>query len=110
MMTESESPKKYARMIRDHLKALPSKQADDPKSVQQALGLSDEQFKKGLDLCIAKKIIVLEKAADKPTSTSPFSSADFDDFTNSVTGDSPSTSWDDAPKKKDSMEMAAASV
>ncbi len=99
MMTATESPKKYARMICDHLKALPDKFAEDPKSVQKALGLSDDQFKKGLDLCVAKKIIVLESApvkavekapAVKPADKAPEKNAaspfgdSWDDFTGSV--------------------------
>ncbi len=63
MTTDQKSPKHFARMIRDHLKALPEGYAEDPKTVQDTLGLSDEEFKMGLDLLIERKIIVMEKAA-----------------------------------------------
>src|SRR5258707_6379369 len=93
----SKSPKHYARMIRDHVKALPGQYADDPTFVQEALGLTDEEFELGMTFCIAKKIFVLEKpqaaeaaaandmAAQKKTST-------MDDDTQS---DKKSSMWDD---------------
>lgn len=64
----SQTPKQYARMIRDYLKNLPEQYADDPQSVQQALGLTDEEFELGLTFCIARKIIVLEKPQAAKTS------------------------------------------
>ncbi len=64
MTTDQKSPKHFARLIRDHLKALPEGYAEDPKTVQNTLGLSDEEFKMGIDLLIERKIIVMEKAAE----------------------------------------------
>jgi hypothetical protein len=64
MTTDQKSPKQFARMIRDYLKNLPEQYADDPKSVQDALGLSDADFKLGLDLLLERKIIVLDKAGE----------------------------------------------
>jgi hypothetical protein len=58
----TNSPKQYARMIRDYLKNLPNHYADDPKSVREALGLSEEAFKQGLDFLVERKLLVLDKA------------------------------------------------
>lgn len=66
MATDQKSPKHFARMIRDHLKALPDGYAEDPKTVQESLGLSDEEFKQGIDFLIERKIIVMEKASEAP--------------------------------------------
>jgi hypothetical protein len=57
--------KHYAKQICMFLKKMPGKYADDPKDVQDALGLSDEEFKLGLDWCIERKIIELNKDDDK---------------------------------------------
>jgi hypothetical protein len=60
----SKPPKHYARLIRDYVKGLPDQYAEDPSQVQQALGLSDEEFELGLTFCIAKRVIVLEKQGE----------------------------------------------
>lgn len=79
--------KHYAKLICHYMKTLPDKYADDPQDVQDALGLSNAEFKLGLDFCVAKKLITLEKAATpapiaKPaTSSSPFLMDDEDDDT-----------------------------
>ncbi|MEZ4668875.1 MAG: hypothetical protein R3E39_13285 [Anaerolineae bacterium] len=65
----SHKPGYYARLICDHLKALPDFYADNPSHVQDALGLSDEAFKTGVDWCVKRGIIVMEHAK-----VSPFSS------------------------------------
>jgi hypothetical protein len=66
MTTDHKGPKQFARMIRDYLKNLPEQYADDPKSVQEALALSDDDFKLGLDLLLERKIIVLDKIPEPP--------------------------------------------
>ncbi len=55
-----KSAKHYARMICKYMKDMPDHYADDPQDVQDALGLTDEEFKLGLDWCIERRIIVLE--------------------------------------------------
>jgi hypothetical protein len=59
--------KHYAKLICHYMKTLPDKYADDPQDVQDALGLSNAEFKLGVDFCVAKKLITL----DKPLSASP---------------------------------------
>lgn len=55
--------KHYAKLICHYMKTLPDKYADDPQDVQDALGLSNVEFKLGLDFCVARKLITLEKTA-----------------------------------------------
>lgn len=68
--------KHYAKLICHYMKTLPDKYADDPQDVQDALGLSNAEFKLGLDWCVARKLISLEKtghSAPAPAATaSPF--------------------------------------
>src|SRR5687767_2424495 len=86
--------KHYAKLICHYMKTLPDKYADDPQDVQDALGLSNAEFKLGLDFCVAKKLITLEQTASsaaappsvlaaamaKPaTSSSPFAMDDDED-------------------------------
>ncbi|MBZ0284688.1 MAG: hypothetical protein K8L97_28380 [Anaerolineae bacterium] len=59
-MSATKSAKQYARMIVDYLKELPDGYSDDPQDVQDALGLTDAEFKLGLDWCVERKIILLE--------------------------------------------------
>lgn len=66
-----KTARQYARMICDYLKGLPDKYADDPKSVQQALGLSDADFKAAVDWCVERKIIVIEKTTAEPLPVRP---------------------------------------
>jgi hypothetical protein len=56
-----QSAKHYARMICKHMKELPDQYADDPQDVQTALGLTDLEFNLGLDLCIQRGVIKMEK-------------------------------------------------
>jgi len=66
--------KHYAKLICHYMKTLPDKYADDPQDVQDALGLSNVEFKLGLDWCVARKLITLEKtekAAPAPSPASP---------------------------------------
>ena len=66
-----QSPKHYAKLICHYLKTLPDKYADDPQDVQDVLGLSDAEFKSGLNWCVARKLITLDKPlASTPTSAS----------------------------------------
>jgi hypothetical protein len=58
--------KHYARLICKHMKELPDRYADDPQDVQTALGLSDLEFNLGLDLCIQRGVIKLEKNGAPP--------------------------------------------
>jgi hypothetical protein len=88
-----QSPKHYAKLICHYMKTLPDKYADDPQDVQDALGLSDAEFKAGLNYCVARKIITLDKplasaaavtpaaaaTAPKPASPSPFMMDDEDE-------------------------------
>lgn len=77
----ASNPKQFAKQICEYLKKLPDKYADDPQDVQDALGLSDADFKAGVDWCVAHKLITLDQpsaaaaapAAPKPASASPFS-------------------------------------
>jgi hypothetical protein len=65
-----QPPKHYAKLICHYMKTLPDKYADDPQDVQDALGLSDAEFKAGLNYCVERKIITLDKplaAAPAPT-------------------------------------------
>ena len=55
--------KHYAKLICHYMKTLPDKYADEPRDVQDALGLSNAEFKLGLDFCVARKLITLEKTA-----------------------------------------------
>jgi hypothetical protein len=43
----------------------PDHYAPDEKKVQQALGMTDEEWKMGMDYCIAHKIIAREEAPAK---------------------------------------------
>jgi hypothetical protein len=56
-----QSAKHYARMICKHMKELPDQYANDPQDVQTALGLTDLEFNLGLDLCIQRGVIKMEK-------------------------------------------------
>lgn len=67
--------KHYAKLICHYMKTLPDKYADDPQDVQDALGLSNAEFKLGLDFCVAKKLITLEKTANAPAPAKPAASA-----------------------------------
>jgi hypothetical protein len=60
-MSASKTAKQYAKMICDYMQKMPDYYADDPQDVQDALGLSDDEFKLGLDWCVARKIITLSK-------------------------------------------------
>ena len=76
--------KHYAKLICHYMKTLPDKYADDPQNVQDALGLSNAEFKLGLDFCVAKKLITLEKTASAPAAkpaarSSPFAMDDDED-------------------------------
>ena len=81
--------KHYAKLICLYMKTLPDKYADDPQDVQDALDLSNAEFKLGLDWCVARKLITLEKTATaapapvaKPAaSSSPFMMDDDEDDT-----------------------------
>ena len=59
----SHKPGYYARLICNHLRSMPDFYADDPNMVQDTLGLSDEAFKMGLDWCVKRGIIVMDKKA-----------------------------------------------
>jgi hypothetical protein len=59
-----QTPKYYARLIVDYLKQQPDMAVDDPLKVRDALELSNPAFKAGVDWCLARKIIVLEKPLD----------------------------------------------
>jgi hypothetical protein len=67
----AQPAKHYAKLICHYMKTLPDKYADDPKDVQEALALSDVEFKSGLDWCVARKLITLDKTT-KP-GTAPLS-------------------------------------
>lgn len=88
MSSQPNQPAKhYAKLICHYMKTLPDKYADDPQDVQDALGLSNAEFKLGLDFCVAKKLITLEKTASAPApakpaaSSSPFMMDDDEDDT-----------------------------
>jgi hypothetical protein len=73
-----QPPKHYAKLICHYMKTLPDKYADDPQDVQDALGLSDAEFKAGLNYCVERKIITLDKplaAVPAPASTPAAASA-----------------------------------
>lgn len=74
-----KSAKHYARMICKYMKDMPDHYAEDPQDVQDALGLTDEEFKLGLDWCIERRIIVLES-----TSAPVAASVDTEDETQSA--------------------------
>jgi hypothetical protein len=91
-----QPPKHYAKLICHYMKTLPDKYADDPQDVQDVLGLSDAEFKSGLNWCVARKLITLDKplaatpapaaatavsASPKPASTSAFIMDDDEDET-----------------------------
>jgi hypothetical protein len=57
----------YARLICDYLKQQPDCYVDDPAEVREALGISKESFQRGLEWCLKRKIIVLEKTSSPPT-------------------------------------------
>jgi hypothetical protein len=61
----THSPKHYARKICRYMAEQPDHYAPDEKTVQQALGMSDEEWKMGMEYCIARKIIARETAAAK---------------------------------------------
>ncbi len=67
-----KSPKESAKMICNYLKKQPGRYAPDPKMVQKALNLSEAEFKSGLDYCVERKIIVLEKPEPVAPRSSPF--------------------------------------
>lgn len=84
MSSQPNQPAKhYAKLICHYMKTLPDKYADDPQDVQDALGLSNTEFKLGLDFCVSKKLITLEKAtapvAKPAASSSPFMMDDDED-------------------------------
>ncbi|MEO8609833.1 MAG: hypothetical protein ABI690_18215 [Chloroflexota bacterium] len=109
-----QPPKHYAKLICHYMKTLPDKFADDPQDVQDALGLSDAEFKAGLDWCVEHKLITLDKpvapavatpapvaaTVSAPASPSPFINDGDEDETvgarESVFGSSSalSESWD----------------
>ncbi|MBL8161948.1 MAG: hypothetical protein JNJ61_08180 [Anaerolineae bacterium] len=60
-MSASKTAKQYAKMICDYMQKMPDYYADDPQEVQDALGLSADEFKLGLEWCIERKIITLSK-------------------------------------------------
>ena len=69
-MTQPLQPAKYyAKLICQYMKNVPGQYADDPKDVQKALGLSDAEFKLGLDLCVQRGVIELDD--DLPTNSTP---------------------------------------
>lgn len=91
-----QPPKHYAKLICHYLKTLPDKYANDPQDVQDVLGLSDAEFRVGVNWCVARKLITLDKplvsapsttlsaapaAAPKPASSSPFVLDDDEDET-----------------------------
>jgi hypothetical protein len=61
----THSPKHYARKICQYMAEQPDHYAPDEKKVQQALGMTDEEWKLGMDYCISRKIIVREAAPAK---------------------------------------------
>jgi hypothetical protein len=68
--------KHYAKLICHYMKTLPDKYADDPQDVQDALGLSDAEFKAGLNYCVERKIITLDKPlASAPVAPAPAATA-----------------------------------
>lgn len=65
MSTKSlQTSKYYARLIVDFLKQQPDMAVDDPLKVRDALGLSNSAFKSGVDWCVGRKIIALDKPLD----------------------------------------------
>jgi hypothetical protein len=88
MSAKTLSPAKlFAKQICEYLKKQPEMYVDDPQDVQDALGLTDADFKLGLDWCVERKLISLaapEKAAAAPASApvekaSPFVVSDEDE-------------------------------
>jgi hypothetical protein len=62
MSAQAMQPAKhYARMICKFMRDLPDRYADDPQTVRKALGLSDTEFKIGLDLCLKRGVIEIER-------------------------------------------------
>lgn len=59
-----QNSKYYARLIVDFLKQQPGMAVDDPLKVRDALGLSNTAFKSGLDWCVGRKIVMLDKPLD----------------------------------------------
>lgn len=59
----TRKPGQLARLICSYLKDLPECYADDPQSVQSALGLSDAEFQAGLSWCVSRKLIELDTKA-----------------------------------------------
>lgn len=90
-MSATKPAKHYARMIVDYLKEMPDGYADEPQDVQDALGLTDAEFKLGLDWCIERKIIALDKAESTEDKTEPAKPEQ--------------SEWDDAAKE--SVEQTA---
>jgi hypothetical protein len=78
----TQSPKHYARKICRYMAEQPDHYAPDEKKVQMALGMSDEEWKLGMDYCIERKIIVREEAPAK--ADGPFSADDDIRGTNEV--------------------------
>lgn len=95
-MSATKSAKQYARMIVDYLKELPDGYTDDPQDVQDAIGLTDEEFKLGLDWCVERKIIALDAADEKEDVTE---------------ASKPQSDWGEpAEAKKESDEKSTAEV
>jgi hypothetical protein len=76
----------YARLICDYLKQQPDYYADDPAEVREALGLSEDSFQRGLDWCLKRKIIVLEKNSPPrtPVMTPPLEKTELADTANKL--------------------------
>lgn len=78
MTAQAAQPaKQYAKQICFFLKKMPGRYAEDPQDVQDALGLTDEQFKLGVDWCVARGILEMdtdddaEAKADAPAAEKP---------------------------------------
>ena len=59
----TQRPGYYARLICDYMKNQPNFYAPSLDEVQQALGMTDEEFTMGVDWCITRRIIKLESKA-----------------------------------------------
>lgn len=81
----SKNAKQSAKMICNYLKTQPGRYSPDPKLVQKALHLSDDEFTSGLAYCIEKKIIMLDKTeAPAPAATAPRSSSVFSESVSKI--------------------------
>lgn len=69
-------PGYYARLICNYLKSQPDFYANDPAMVQDALGLSDETFKLGVDWCVKRGIIVMDHRANAEKKVNAFINAE----------------------------------